>query len=210
FAEEILLIYGCFFSCLLIHTLSYCLPGVLNNLGMGRYMATLIPVASLIALRGLNLIVLPLKKFYFLQITVAISFTAFILISPFKQSYYPFGLDGESQLTKKAVEWMKRNNLTYTKICFFPAGFSLFYELDPFNDKKVVYNIKIDQPLPSYDFPKGSVLVWDSHYGANEGQIPIEKLENNHDLQLLQKFEPEHKFTVLGNHPFEIRIYKVK
>ncbi|MEO5569823.1 MAG: hypothetical protein ABIT08_17830 [Bacteroidia bacterium] len=202
-AEEIILIYGSFFACLLIHTLSYCLPGVLNNLGMTRYMVTLIPCAALIALRGLNILISPVKKNLFLTTALVIIFSAFIFISPFKQSYYPFRLDDEQLVTKEAAGWMKSKNIANSKIYYSSVSFPLFYEIDPFDNKKAIVNINLDEPLPSSYFPQGSVMVWDTHYGSNEGRVTVEKLKNNKSLQLLQTF-------VGNNGKFEVRIYKVK
>jgi hypothetical protein len=206
FAEEIILVYGSFFACLLIHTLSYCLPGVLNNLGMTRYMVTLIPPASLIALRGLNFIVLPVKKFYFLQIAIAISFSVFILISPFNQVYYPFKINNEELAIGQMAEWMKTNNLTYPKICYFPVAFPFFYEMDPF-DKNVLKSLNINEQIPSDYFPSGSLLIWDSRYGTYDGKISSGELDTLQALQLLKTFK------ILSNEEkilFETRVYRVK
>jgi hypothetical protein len=206
FTEEMLLIYGSFISCLLIHTLSYCMPGVLNNLGMSRYMVTLIPSAALISLRGLNIILLPLKKSFILQLLVIITFIFFIFKCPFKQSYFPFVLYGEQFVSKNSAEWMKSNKIMFLKICYYPPSFPLFYEIDPFDNKKFIRNINIDEKLPSLYFPKGSIMIWDTHFGANEGQIPSEKLKNQSALQLLHSFKSEEYWDP----NFEIRIYKVK
>jgi hypothetical protein len=203
FLEETLLIFGCFFACLLIHTLSYCLPGVLNNLGMLRYMASLIPCVALISLRGLNFILPLLKNKNYLEPVLVFAFAFFIVLTPFKRNYFPFHFNEEEIVTNEAAKWMKGTINSYSKICYFPSAFPLFYEIDPFDNTKVIQSINIDEPLPSSWFPSSSIMVWDTHYGPQEKNVPLAKLENNKALQFLKAFTS-------SDSKFEIRIYKVK
>ncbi|MEP7170265.1 MAG: hypothetical protein ABI855_12910, partial [Bacteroidota bacterium] len=210
FPEEIVLIYGSFIACLLIHILSYSLPGLINNLGMTRYMVTLIPSSVLIALNGLNFILNYIKENSKLKMFVAVFFSIFILVSPFTQKYFPFKLDTELKLTKETADWMKNNALTYSKLCYFPVAFPLFYEIDPFDNKNIINGINSNRQLPSDYFHTGNLIIWDAHYGGYEARISNEKLDANEALKLIKKFKPENKLILFGKYEFEIRIYKVK
>ena len=62
--EVFFLFLGSTADCFVLHSLLYGMPGILNNLGMVRYLSTLIPASALIVLIGLNLFNQPnLTKF---------------------------------------------------------------------------------------------------------------------------------------------------
>jgi hypothetical protein len=145
-----------------------------------------------------------------MQIIIATAFTVSIIATPFGQWYYPFVPDGEQRVCQETAKWMKDTNLSFNKICFFHPALPVYFDVDPFDDKKVIRYLNLNDPIPSDFFPAGSLMIWDAHFGANEGGIPSEKLDGIPALQLLRKFRPENPFTVLGGGEFEIRIYQVK
>ncbi len=108
FLEEVLLVFGCFINILVGHTVVWAM-GIFPTLGLLRYMAPLIPLAAIIALRGLQLINLipDLLKMPTIKIIVAGGFALAVLYSPYRLWYkVPFELGQEDVVIKKATDWL--------------------------------------------------------------------------------------------------------
>ena len=56
--------------------------------------------------------------------------------------------------------------------------------------------------------PEGSVIVWDAHFGPNEGRTELQELQVLPDLEQLALFEPEVPFKVLGGYDYMIAIFR--
>jgi hypothetical protein len=56
--------------------------------------------------------------------------------------------------------------------------------------------------------PDGSIIVWDAHFGPNEGRTPIERLLERKELRLLKVIKPEKPFKVLGGHDYKILVFQ--
>lgn len=57
----------------------------------------------------------------------------------------------------------------------------------------------------------GDILIWDAHFGPNEGRVSLEAIENDKHLQKIKSFLPLQKITVLGGYDYSIHIFeKVK
>ncbi len=209
FEDELVLVFGCFFACLILNMLSYSVPGILNNLGMLRYMTTLVPCASLIALRGLNVVLAPVNRFAWIQVII-IAILVFLTVKyPFQRWPYPFKLDGEPKYIKVAADYLKENNLEWTRLSYFHPSFPLFYDVDPFDTEKIVRYIDFNSPPPSEQLPSGSIIIWDAHFGPTDFNAPLEKIENNSSIKLLKTIQTVEKYTVMNSWLFEIRIYRV-
>ena len=95
------------------------------------------------------------------------------------------------------------------KFIIYPNAYITFkMDLDPFSSetsKEWVY----DRDLPSKKFNEGSIFIWDSHLGPNEGGVLEEELLNDKRLELLKTFYPDTPFKVLGGRYFEIRVYRI-
>ena len=186
--EEVLLIYGSFGGFLLLHSLLYWMPGIFTNLGMLRYMTTLIPCSALIAVRGLNIISrVKLTKMSFLKFIVMACILALIIKTPFTQSYYPFRLNNEQIVVKTAGEWIKKylqkqNNA----ICYMHPYTPVTCEIDPYDPQQAIV---LNKGTDIKTLPEGTLLLWDSHYTPQEGKLPLEQLLNNAYLQPIKHYK---------------------
>jgi hypothetical protein len=105
FVENLFLIYGAFFACFILHTLLFWLPNVFINLGMIRYMITIIPTGLLIALHELNLIFsIPMLKSYWTHAFICELFVFFIIYNAVDRWYFSFRMGEEEKLIKEVVD----------------------------------------------------------------------------------------------------------
>ncbi|MBI4944826.1 MAG: hypothetical protein HY840_00335 [Bacteroidetes bacterium] len=180
FLPEILfLIFGSFFDCLLLHSLLYWMPDIFTNLGMLRYMTTLIPSASLISLMGINLIFFFLFKHYrYLKIMSVAIILWFIIQTPFQQSYYPFHLNSEQVVIKEAGGWINKTFSKVNRVCYLHPFLAVVSDIDPFDNKKSTLLWSLDKDSLNL-LPDSTLIVWDSHYAPQEGNLPLDLLKKD-------------------------------
>lgn len=73
--------------------------------------------------------------------------------------------------------------------------------LDPFDLQRV------QRSLPGNGVQQGDLLVWDAHFGPNEGGVPLEQLLGDTTLQVLDVMVPEERMEMLGGHPMEVFLF---
>ncbi|MFM8916414.1 MAG: hypothetical protein ACKOGP_01570, partial [Bacteroidota bacterium] len=56
--------------------------------------------------------------------------------------------------------------------------------------------------------PLNTIIFWDSHFGANEARIPLEKLKTDPNFELLKSFYPDEPFKTLGDYNFDVHVFK--
>ena len=207
FYEELFLIYGCFAIYFVGHSVFWRL-GIFSSLGLIRMMAAIIPLAALISLRGFNMIVSPLKHSPYIKAVLAVFCAAWVVRMPFKQWYYPFHLDDEQKVIKGAGKWFNENISSYSKIAYLNSYFPVVTNLDPFDSKKAIELWSVNSEHPEETLPAGSILIWDAHYGPNEGKIPLENLTHNSYFTLIKKFVPGNEFTVMGRGKYEVYFFQ--
>lgn len=111
----------------------------------------------------------------------------------------------EESVLNEMNGWMKAEGVT-TEGCVF-AGHSyvsLALERDPFDYTKM-------NQLRSFKYAqKGDLIVWDGHYGPNEENTPIERMNEDTTLVFLKEFRPKKEYRPLNDMPFYVRLYRKK
>ncbi len=185
--EKTLLIFGSFFSFLLLYSISCSVPGFINNLGMLRYMVTLIPLSAIISLMGLNgLLTLMQNKSTPLQATAVCLSVGFIILAPFQQWYFPFRSNNEETVINQTANWLKpfiRNK----HICFLHPYFAVAGEIDPFDKNKTTLISKFNRNFINR-LPDSTYIIWDSHFCPQEGRTPLDSLLSDGDVIPIRNF----------------------
>jgi len=189
FVEEIfILILGSTIGFFTLHSLLCGMPGIVNNLGMLRYLAVLIPGSALIALIGLNLInLLALKKINFLKQAIVILVVIMVIWSPFAQWFYPFKPNPEQVVMKQMANYLNASLPNFRKICFYHPSLPFFADLDPY-DYNRVESIQAANLDRLNQLPDSTLVLWDSHFMKGEGQIPFNWLSENPNFIMLKHY----------------------
>lgn len=200
----LLLIAAPFFLYLAAHSYLWW-KGLGGSLGLIRVMAGVIPLASLLALIGYNSLTKVLRFPVFLKSVVSIVLLTMIVYGPVKK-YRTFPLGEEEKLVAEAAEWLKKSDYWGGKIYYYHLYFIHFLELDPFNPDDCVEKIPLVE-IPSSKIPAGSAIQWDSHFGPNEGSMPLNTLMNDPGLKLLKTFAPKTALTNWQGENFKIYLF---
>ncbi len=177
----------------------------ISSLGLIRVIGGVIPLAAITALKGI--------QFIFEKINnrkVAIGILVFLSIAQvflfFNKNRLPLKAGPIEKLIVKGADFIKQNEYS-GKIYYFNPEFVFYLGLDPYDQTKSSWGVG-DKLQPSNSMEFGDVLIWDAHFGPNEGKVSPEAVANDSNLQLLKTFLPVENITVLGGYDYEIRVYK--
>lgn len=85
--------------------------------------------------------------------------------------------------------------------------FSFSTEIDAWNSNVVQYGFK-DNEHPENGLIDSTIFIWDAHLSPNEGQVPLEKIMNNPNFEVVKSFEPVLPFKVMGNIDYKIVVFR--
>lgn len=179
--------------------------GMGGSLGLIRVIGGVIPLAALTGAKTFQALYEKLKN----QKAETIILSVFALaqaIMFFNQSKLPYKRGPVDSLIKSAAQYVK-HEFKNDKIYYFNPEFAFQLGLDPYDQTKCNWGIG-DKLQPSNSMNFGDILIWDAHFGPNEGRVSFEAVENDVHLERIQTFLPIEKITVLGGYEYAIHIYK--
>lgn len=180
--------------------------GMMGSCGYTRVMIVITPLAALLGVYAWNEII---KKFPKAKTAGMILLLGLALVSA-KHTYsymharVPYDISEEQKEFNKVAQWLPTYDYKGHRLFFLYPYLNILLDLDPYNKTRFEF-------LWSFDFDyseKGSILIWDAHFGPNECQIPLQKLMNNPDFVLVKSFYPDKPFPTLNQYPFEIHVFK--
>lgn len=202
----LLLVSGSFLIYFAAHSYAWW-RGIGNSLGLVRVIAAVAPVAAITAVIGLDKILIYIKKVSgVLKWIVTLGAIIWIAIIGIRTYKYSFEVSPPDQLMNEAVAFVKSDHLGDNPVYYFDPYFIYKLGADPYSGNVKQWNPKGNYPVKA--LPSGSIIVWDAHFGPNEGNMPLEKLQKNAQLKLLKKIEPPQPFKVLGGYNYAIYIFQ--
>jgi len=203
FHDEYILLLFPAFGFFLAHSVMWC-TGIGNSIGDVRYMAAIIPITGIIALRGFNLVSTFLNKKTIIKLSVLIIILFFIVISPFKRKDLPTPLKGIDKEYKIACDQIKLKEYSKNHIWSINPILSFYLNKNPFNGKEYTMMWSFNPSLS--ELQENDIFIWEGHY-ANDFNLPIDSLLNRNDIKLIDIFYPESDIMT-GRHPFHICIFQ--
>ena len=102
---------------------------------------------------------------------------------------------------------MKESGHTKNMIYYYDPYWWYFLDLDPYDQEKIREKVP-DVQHPENNIKPGEIVLWDAHFGPNEGQLPLERLVENPYFELVRMFSPDEPFQVLGGYDYEIYVFR--
>jgi len=176
-----------------------------SSLGLIRVMGGIIPLAALTAVKGVQFVFEKIKNRKLAHL-VLLFITGLQVFMFFNMTRLPLKAGAVEKLIFQSSDFLK-NEVPDAKIYYFNPDFAFQLGLNPYDSSKSgwFFGDRI-QPSNSMDF--GDILIWDAHFGPNEGRVSFNTVENDPYLQKIKTFLPEEKITVLGGYEYEIHIYR--
>jgi hypothetical protein len=201
---NVLLLTGLFWGFFATHSYLWWKGGA--SLGLTRVMASVTPLAVLIAHLGLKTIkeVFKNKTIFTLVLTIfVVSFTSRSCILYYKS----LRNNDASVLAEQMVDYMKLNNLLSFKIVTNDPFIVFLTGNDPWDFHKIQYGVH-DIAFPEKDLPDSTIFIWDKHFSPNEGRLPLENIVKNNNFRLINKFEIEKPEKNRNSVDYELYIFQ--
>jgi len=202
----LLLVPGVYLTFLAAHSFVWW-KGLGNSLGLIRVMGSVSPMVAVTALVGYNYIEELLSKFRKIFYGFSILMLLWMMVTVFSVCRNGFSESKTQRVLTKATDYILKNHLENHKIYFFNNYVPYRLNIDPYDDSKASWGVP-NTPVVSYSVPDSSLIVWDAHFGPNEGHTPLKKLMNDNGLELLKVFKPKSPFTVLGGYNYEVYVFR--
>jgi hypothetical protein len=182
--------------------------GMGNSVGEIRVMAAVFPSAVLLALFAWKHLIGLFRKFGKNTPTViGILLAALLVFVPFRVHTIPVPLAPTQKLIKEAALWLEDMDYSSRKIYFWDPFWWFFLDKAPIGNPKVQEGV-YDRKDPGKNIRPGEIILWEAHYGPNEGRLPLERLQKNPDFAEIKAFYPTHPFKVLGGNDYEIHLFE--
>ena len=183
--------------------------GLAGSLGLVRYMAGIIPLASVLCLKGFNSVfkITAEKKTTVWQYASIAVLLFFVVREPFRQTRIPVPLSATDELVKETSVWLKNTEHYKNKIYYYDPLFYVFLEISPYYTARIQELIP-DRDNPGAGIPEGGIVLWDAHFSANEGRLPLQTMMDCGKFDTVKVFRPKEKFQVLGGYDYEIYVFK--
>lgn len=203
-----ILIAGSFAAYFVAHSYVWW-KGTGGSLGLERVIAGVCPLAAIIAFEGYCFIAERVKNYFspnwilflfFIAIVKNTSGNVLLDLKQHKTSY----------LMQRTADWIKsKPELINQRLFYYNPQIAFLLDKDIFDRSQVEQLwglIDVNQPLLWLE--DGQYLVWDSHFGNNEGQTPLDKLLHKQNVKILKRFYPEEQGElVLGGYTYEIFVF---
>lgn len=179
--------------------------GTGGSLGLTRVIGGIIPLAALTGMKIFDLVSEKLKN---KNITYGIFsvFAVMQIILMFTQNNLLLKADPTEQLIEKSANYLRFNE-EGKKVFYFNPLLIHYLDIDPHDVTKCNWWVA-DKQQPSNTLEWGDLLVWDAHFGPNEGGVQLENLEKDPYLKKIKSFYPLEKVTVLGGYDYSVQIFK--
>ena len=117
---------------------------------------------------------------------------------------YPIDISDEQKLFVEAAKWYNAQEYEDRMKYFLYPYFNILTDIDPRDTDKFIQLWSFDADYA----PVGSIVIWDGHFGPNEGNVPLELLEAHPDFKKIKSFYPEKAFKTLNDYNFEIHVFE--
>jgi hypothetical protein len=181
--------------------------GLGNSVGMIRVIAAVVPSAALLGTLGWSRLMELLPLSANLKRISTLVLCLFLLTLPHQMYEIPYPLKGEQEQVDRAARWLKQSEYQGGKVYYYDPFFWYYLDLNPMDEERSRAFLHNNEH-PAYMVPEGSIVIWDAHYGPNEGQLPLSRLMDHPGFRLIQVFRPEESFIVLGNNEYEIYLFR--
>jgi len=181
--------------------------GMGNSVGEIRVMAAVFPSAVLLALFAWKHLIGLLKIGRNARSVIGILMASCLVFIPFQVHTIPVPLSIPQKLIKEAVSWLEDMDYTERKIYYWDPFWWYLLDKEPIGNPKVHEGV-FDRKNPGKNILPGEIILWDAHYGPNEGRLPLERLRGNPDFIEIKEFKPKSPIRVLGGYEYEIHIFE--
>ena len=201
----ILLVAGCLYGYLAIH--SYLWWKGETSVGLLRVMAGVSPLAAILSMAGFSELIKFIKIEPIRKFGAPVVFLLLVVLGARFYHSMTSQVDLSAELLERVTNWLKASGNLSHRVVVHDPYFAYSTGLDPWDSNRIQFGFSSNE-FPESGLPDSSVFIWDAHFSANEGKMSLEKISSNRNFQLVKKFEPKDRFTVLGGFEYKILVFR--
>ena len=113
----------------------------------------------------------------------------------------------EEEVLQKIADQIRSDNLTDRYIVYYNPIVAFLLDLNPFtteNSKENVYNVQ----SPEEKLEVGTLIIYDNHFGPNEGGLPEQVLVENSHFKLYTKIVTESDHFGSDGERYHVSVYE--
>lgn len=179
--------------------------GWLSVLGDPRFMAAIVPLVAVMGLKGFNTLVSLVSKTK-LRMGITVTLAGVVIAVGLNRHQLPVRLKGEDKTVKQAADWMIVQGYDKNPVVFFNPIVPVLLDKDPFDPSQMQSSVS-NPDKPEVGVRKNMIMVWDSHFSAFEGKIPLYQMLANPNYQLLKMVSPNPAFKIFGDLDFQVAVF---
>ena len=203
----LLLVTGSFLTFFAAHSFAWW-KGLGNSMGLIRVMGSVTPLAALTAMAGVSMFFEIEKKQWATTISVLMTIAfAFFINDSIKREKKFFQPDPAHALLNEAATYIINQDLVRHKIVYYDPYLAYKLQLDPKAPAKSRERLFTGKNFIERE-PDSTIIIWDAHFGPNEGKMPLEKLRKEQTLKVLHVFKPDKPTQTLGGYEYQIVIFQ--
>jgi len=185
--------------------------GLKGSLGLLRVLATGVPLTIVFMLTILVRTISPWFTTWPGQwaagLASGVVFIRFAFVGFDMQHHIPVKADDYQSFLNTVGERIVEVKQAHQRVVFYHPYLAFRAELDPYDSTTAFHCRGLNMTPQDPGLSSGDLLVWDSHFGPNEGRTPLRGLLDHPGLRLVEAFTPRESMKVLGGYPFEVLLF---
>ncbi|MEZ5011284.1 MAG: hypothetical protein R2744_06665 [Bacteroidales bacterium] len=161
--------------------------GIGSSAGLTRVMAGIIPLVAMAGVPALDLIARGIRGKRFIASVIVPVIMVLTALTGFNRYPNPTPLSGEQELVREATSWLERSEYSGRMVYYYNPYVFKFLRLDPY-DSSLSRERVFDPENPWSGIGEGEIVIWDSHFGPNEGRLPLERLSGSSRFREIASF----------------------
>lgn len=201
---QILLILGAFWGYFFIHSFLWWKGE--TSAGLYRVMTGVSPMIAIIGLHTTD----RLKRVFMKKKSadlIMIFLFVFLLAGSVRLYYITITRDLNAEVLKRTTNWLIQSGSLKYKIVMNNPYFAFATGIDAWNKEHVLYSFSDNEHLEK-GLTDSTLFIWDAHFSPNEGYVPLEKVMNNPNFEVIKSFDPLLPFKVMGNIDYKIIVFR--
>ena len=204
---KLLIIFAPFIVYFTAHSVVWAM-GTGGSLGLIRVIGAVIPLmalGSVFSFEILHKFLIDRSKVLLYSIYLGVALFMFNSSNYiYKWGFYP---TNREKLLKKTADYIQENALDTNFIVYYDGILLQYLNKNPYDNNETHWMID-DHEHPSMQFPNNTIIIWDSHFGNNEGDMPLKNLRADSNLVQLKHIAPKVSYKILNGYDYEIYVFQ--
>lgn len=193
---------------LVIHSLLWW-TGSKGSLGLTRVLATVVPLVVLFTILNLAMVIdawttKPWQR-WCIAVPLVLLAPYFTVAALVEAQHLPVKANAQQVFLEEAGVRMAQLAKDAPHVYYLHPYLGYASGLDPFGEQ-VRNHLPNAAEMPTVE--EGTLIVWDAHFGPNEGAVPLETFLEDGRLRLLDMMVPAENLNVLGGRPLEVYFFE--